>query len=286
MRIRLGVTLTLFSTLAHGAPLMVLNAPGAKTTCGTSIASNGLVAGVVSSGQATSERGFLFQNGVFIYPGVNLASGSVFFSGVNRYGTITGSTLYSASISVGNFLVRNGVTSMPTVSLGPVQTLTGISDSGALLGTVGRPPSNQFPFGTFAAGFQLARNGATTLIDDGSGSASPLAQDETGQQIVGTSFSHAWIYSGGKFTTLNDPVAGALTFPHGVDAQGRISGSYYVSTAPNVVAAHGFLLRGGTYRTWDVPGAIWTQILGANGRGQITGCFKDTHGIHGFVATP
>ena len=82
----------------------------------------------------------------------------------------------------------------------------------------------------------------------------------------------------------------AFTVPAGVDERGIISGSYYVgdlSPGGNAVS-HGFFLRHGTYTTFDAPraGVTSTFIQAMNEADQITGCYVDAKGTHGFVHTP
>jgi hypothetical protein len=57
-----------------------------------------------------------------------------------------------------------------------------------------------------------------------------------------------------------------------------IAGSYTTDTF------HGFLLSGGTYRTFDTPGPLPNRAFGLNNNGQIVGTFAG--GLYGFVATP
>ncbi len=50
---------------------------------------------------------------------------------------------------------------------------------------------------------------------------------------------------------------------------------------------HGFLYRGGSYFSVDVPGALRTDAYGVNDSGQIVGSYVDANFIgHGFIATP
>jgi hypothetical protein len=52
--------------------------------------------------------------------------------------------------------------------------------------------------------------------------------------------------------------------------------------------SHGFLLSGGNFSTFDLPGASQLSVRGINDEGQIVGDFVDAtgNGSHGFVATP
>ncbi len=68
---------------------------------------------------------------------------------------------------------------------------------------------------------------------------------------------HGFLYSGGTYITLNDPLGtGATTYATGINDAGQIVGYYDDSSG----AEHGFLYSDGTYTTLDDP-------LGTNGTG-------------------
>jgi probable HAF family extracellular repeat protein len=67
-------------------------------------------------------------------------------------------------------------------------------------------------------------------------------------------------------------------FGIGINASGQIVGDY-----PNGIY-HGFLLSGGNYTSFDVPGAFGTFARGINASGQIVGGYLDAgHMYHGFL---
>jgi probable HAF family extracellular repeat protein len=105
-------------------------------------------------------------------------------------------------------------------------------------------------------------------------------------QIVGVYFdastvSHGFLLSGGQYTTLDDPNAGAGAFQgttaEGINARGQIVGFYTDANDVN----HGFLLSGGQYTTLDVPNASDTAATGINSSGQIVGEYDG--GAFGFL---
>ena len=112
-------------------------------------------------------------------------------------------------------------------------------------------------------------------------------------QIVGSyngsDGTHGFLYSGGIYTQLDDPLANPIngTSAFGINATGQIVGYYYANGL-----YHGFLYSGGIYTTLDDPlGTVCTEALGINNLGQIVGEYADTdiNGIpafHGFLATP
>jgi probable HAF family extracellular repeat protein len=91
-------------------------------------------------------------------------------------------------------------------------------------------------------------------------------------QIVGTyrdaSGTHSFLYSGGTYTTLDDPLATMGTFAFGINATGQVSGYYSSGNR------HGFVYSGGTYTTLDDPLSIAETIAyGINASGQVVGIY-------------
>ena len=89
-----------------------------------------------------------------------------------------------------------------------------------------------------------------------------------------------YLYSGGTFTTIADPLATGFTIAYGINDSSQIAGTF-----SNGSGLHGFLYDSGTYTTLDHPlAAQWTQGLGINNAGQIVGVYVDGGGgVHGFV---
>lgn len=106
---------------------------------------------------------------------------------------------------------------------------------------------------------------------------------------------HIFRLSGGIFTAVGDFPGGLQTasigFAHGgFNNLGDIV-SYYCSTGPcnlNLDGhVHGFLLSGGVYTSFDVPGSFWTLAFGMNDNRDIVGGYKDASGnVHGYLQTP
>src|SRR5262249_45790461 len=89
-----------------------------------------------------------------------------------------------------------------------------------------------------------------------------------------------FLYSGGTYTTLADPVA-TFTQALGINNAGQIVGVYAAGIGNT---PHGFLLSGGTYTTIDDPSATnITEAFGINDRGQIVGLYMNASGLHGFL---
>lgn len=106
-------------------------------------------------------------------------------------------------------------------------------------------------------------------------------------EIVGTYEDSSGVYhgyelSGGRFTTLNVPFAGAEgTNAEGLNNSGEIVGAW-VDSAANT---HGLTLIGSTYTSLDYPGADFTYAEGVNSEGKVVGYYIDTTGgvAHGFL---
>jgi uncharacterized membrane protein len=107
-------------------------------------------------------------------------------------------------------------------------------------------------------------------------------------QIIGDSPFHrpgSFVESGGVFTTVAVPGHGGLA--RGINNAGTIVG-YYATGGNNF---HGFIDQGGTYTTFDAPGAVYgTFATGINDAGDIVGYYRykqDAAGIrfysHGFL---
>jgi len=87
-----------------------------------------------------------------------------------------------------------------------------------------------------------------------------------------------------SFTTFDFP-GSTETVPFKLNASGEIVGAYF--DGPNV--EHGFLLQGGSFSTFDVPGGVGgTQPEGINDRTEITGTYYDvSSGLEpGFLRQP
>jgi uncharacterized membrane protein len=99
---------------------------------------------------------------------------------------------------------------------------------------------------------------------------------------------HGFLLSAGTFTSLDVPDA-AATSAFGINSHGDIVGSYCDPTCPSTVQRgdlgnHGFVLRGGTFSSIDVPGAVLTQAWKINASGEVTGRHKSPDGQwHAFV---
>lgn len=274
--------LALVSAMADAATVQQIDLPGYVTTCGTAISSNGLVAGIAYQGAQFGSTAFVYRDGKFTYPKTGLPQGSVYISGINRWGDVVGFDVTN-DFDVLWFKYAAGSTTLQAL-----QSVDAITDAGTILGERFSPTSsNQY----YQVGVVMHPHGAQATLDDGTGYVQPNGMDSAAGRVVGTSYGasgaqHAWLHHDGVFTTLAFPGATAGTLPSGVNVHGEVIGTYYAGPVENPVS-HGFFYKKGQYTSWDVPGAISTQIEGMNDAGQFTGCFTDSaNATHGFIATP
>jgi probable HAF family extracellular repeat protein len=128
----------------------------------------------------------------------------------------------------------------------------GINDAGQVVGIYQAPI-----IGSTYYGFLYSGGSYTTLSDPSStalnGSGTFAYGINASGQIVGYYLGHnghneGFLYSGGSYTTLDDPLATISTEPAGINASGRIVGSFRDNDG-----YHGFLYSGGIYTTLNGP---------------------------------
>jgi hypothetical protein len=90
---------------------------------------------------------------------------------------------------------------------------------------------------------------------------------------------HGFLYSGGVFTTIDDP-NGSFNFAAGINDAGQIVGS-----CSNATGRHGCLDSNGVFTTIDDPDGLDTVVAnGINASGQIVGEFVLTGCLIGLTA--
>ena len=88
---------------------------------------------------------------------------------------------------------------------------------------------------------------------------------------------YGFVYSGGKYTALDEPLAGsslAFIYAQGINDKGQVVGLYRDVSE----TIHGFLYSNDKYTTIDVPLASKTVAYGINNKGQIVGSYNDNSG--------
>jgi hypothetical protein len=143
----------------------------------------------------------------------------------------------------------------------------GINASGEMVGTY-------YDSADIAHGFLYSGNTVTTIDPPGSTSTSAWGINDAGM-IVGfytdaNGGHNSFLYKKGNFTTIQ-------SIANGINSGGDIVGFY---DDPS----HGFLLKGGTYSTFDFPMAKSTGAYGINDAGEIAGTYLDASDVeHGFI---
>src|ERR1700680_2792767 len=143
----------------------------------------------------------------------------------------------------------------------------GINNAGAMVGSY-------VDSGGGRHGFRLS-GGEGKNIDDPNGTDTYCFAINKAGSIVGyyTTSSHsaqAFLYQKGKFSDISP--AGSTGSPAlWINDHGDINGNFGDSKG-----SHGFLLKGGTYTTQDVPGAAFTLGGGINNAGLMTEIWLDS----------
>jgi probable HAF family extracellular repeat protein len=92
---------------------------------------------------------------------------------------------------------------------------------------------------------------------------------------------HGFLYSGGNFATLDDPLARFGTVARGINVAGQIVG--YYEGNQNDAKSHGFSYAVGSYVTLDDPQSVnGTLAFGISNSGQVVGEYF-TNLQHGFI---
>ena len=165
-------------------------------------------------------------------------------------------------------------------------TLRGINDAGVAVGfySVDTP---QGPNAVTYHGFERTPDGVITVVDlPDAGDSALLGINNIGDivgqyDLVDQSVGGSFVLKQGRFTTLQDP-PGAVpfnVFAVGINDLGVVSGSF-IGLNGNY---HAFLLRGGTYTTFDDTGVTTTALKGLN-NGRAVGV-SDNGGFVFDIAT-
>jgi probable HAF family extracellular repeat protein len=241
---------------------------------------------------AGGDHGFLLAGGMYTTLDDPSANNGTFAQGINNAGQIVG--YYQNASGAHGFLRTAGIYRTfddPSATTGETFA-NGINASGLIVGRYFNS------IGGAEHGFLYDSNAGTfTTIDDLLGDRGTEANgiNDMGQ-IVGAYFigntNHGFLYSGGQFTTIDDPLAtgGTSTTVGGTILTGINDAGQIVGTYIDATGSHGFLLSGGIYTTLDDPLATagtftGTMPEGINNAGQIVGQYQDASGRHGFLAT-
>lgn len=155
-----------------------------------------------------------------------------------------------------------------------------INDTGEIVGTYFNAAGS--------SGFIDSGGVLTSITFPGSQGGTFLQGVNNEGEIVGTSNTIGFVYSGGTFT----PLPNQALDPFGINDLGQISGYYYDSSG----TPHGFLLTGNTILTLNDPNGGETFAFGINDFGEIVGQsvtiggpesgFLYNHGVFTTISCP
>lgn len=123
-----------------------------------------------------------------------------------------------------------------------------------------------------SAGWATSYN-YTPINGPGNVPASAGAVNDSGQIPItyrSGGIYQSFIYAGGNYTRIDDPVSADGTFAESISNSGLVVGSYDDANG----RSHGFIYNGSTYTTLDRPGAYHTDLRSINSNGDIVGTYS------------
>jgi probable HAF family extracellular repeat protein len=218
-------------------------------------------------------------------------------TGINDSGQIVGSFTVDSGVTSG-FLFSGGVYTLISYP-GAGQTMpSGINASGQIVGSFttvtgcGNCYGHKYPF--------LLSGGVYTALPEAPGSIPGTTQaraiNSSGQIVGGypdinLNLTHGFLFSGGAFTTIDDP-SFSSNAASGINDSGQIVG--FGQPFWGAQTADGFLLSGGVFTAIDDPVVPLgnTQAEGINSSGQVVGnlngngSFLFSGGTYTTIAVP
>jgi probable HAF family extracellular repeat protein len=162
-----------------------------------------------------------------------------------------------------------------TIDAGYDTQISGINDSGQMVGTVGGWPN--------LTGFIYSNGVFSTISAPGATQGTEAYGISNSGQIVGgweaNWVSQSFIYNGGSYASLNNPLAANQTTAMGINSSGQVVGLFNAATDTNY---HGFLYSNGSYSTISAPGTAQgtaTSLYGINDLSQMVGFFNGGNGV-------
>jgi probable HAF family extracellular repeat protein len=203
--------------------------------------------------------------------------------GINTASAVVGWCLNSSSVPVGFMYAKGKFAAIAGPAGNTGVEANGINDKGAIVGAY-------FDSAGVEHGFLYANKKYTTMDPKGSTATAAWSINNAGViGIYGINSSGDYISfttkdNGKTYKAFGYPKAGPLgTAIHGVNNKGDIDGTYFDANS----AAHGVLLHGGKYYSFDDPKASnSTRADGLNDKLIIVGRYSPSDGTnHGFEAT-
>jgi probable HAF family extracellular repeat protein len=273
--------------------------PGAARTAAFGINRAGTIVGDFSFTSGGQIHGWMLNAGTFTpieFPHAIFTRPE----GINDGGSIVG--VYeedngSKLKKTHGFLFSGGVFSSIDFPGANETTALGIDKLGRVVGGYCTGADSCYDAGTNVHGYLLA-GGVFTAIDF-PGAVFSEVSGITDGEILGRYATadgnfHLFVLSNGSFTSIDFP--GALeTAPFlprfkagAINAAGEIASYYCTATVctPTSMTVHGFILSGGTFTSFDFPGAFTTAGLDINSIDDIVGTYVAPTGEHGYLRTP
>jgi len=190
------------------------------------------------------------------------------------------------------FLLKDGVFSSFDPAGSTFTNALGINERGDVVGrfcTLSRcrPPGN----GDFRA--FLLRDGEFTILDiPGALETDAFKINDHGQiagaLVTGGGEEDLVLWAKNELTMRTLPNGKPVSLDNGgMNQHGDVVGVYCDGAPPCLFGPtgnHGFVISGGEFRTIDIVGAMSTQAIGINTRGDIVGSYADPSGVaHGFL---
>ncbi len=246
------------------------------------------------------------------YPG----AANTQLNGINSSGTIVGTYLQTPTGNTAYSFLRSPDGNFTPLLVGVPSESTGISDSGIIVGSVGKTgfilsktyipvqsskyatylrgiSTNNLIVGTFndehgtGYGFEIQEGNLRRLPYYNEGPVAPFGINSAGT-IVGfpeSTANGAFILPvGGTFQILEYPGAVFGTNLSAINDQGVSAGSQFGSPSGY---AQGFTYNGAVFSDVVYPGSVGTYPYGINNNGVVVGLYYDSNFVtHGFIATP
>ena len=294
----LGCSGFLSSLQAADPTFTTFDFPGAIFTDGVDINRSGDIVGHYIDANGI-DHGYLLHNGCFTTVDFPKGDGG-HVHGINSAGDIVG--LYYVGNKYHGFLLSKGVYTSIKFPDARNTRANGINSAGDIVGTYVEDKNDPIQGNNDGKthGFLLS-GGVFRTIDFPDAHYTEAWRINDRGQVLGRYRIHGDYHvflltlATGEFTSIDFPgaseTAGGLTQMGGLNNHGDIASGYSNSLSDwsleSFGALHGFLLKNGSFTSFDVPTAAGTVPFGINDRGLIVGGYTDANfQVHGFLRSP
>jgi probable HAF family extracellular repeat protein len=250
-------------------------------TAGYGVNDRGQVTGISYGIINPGPHAFLFSNGTVTDLGTLPGGDSVYPSGPNASGQITGYASVSANLSHAFLYSHGAMTDLGTLPGGTKSAGNAINDGGAIAGQADTAHGDLHAFvtnGTSLTDIGTLAGGKTQPGYTSSANAINNAGQVAGTSSVLPSGSHAFLYSGGTMTDL-----GTLGGPN--SAAGLINNAGQIAGSSDLLpsGSHAFLYSGGTMTDLGTLGGPNSAPSDLNNSGQVLGTSDTATGQSVFL---